>query len=143
MPKNKVSDPDLSRLSRGAEERAVEGLRRRSLDREQVLDRLWEIANLGPEMTRGSITGQVKALEMIVAMQDLIPNRRAVSAETKSAPAPSPHTAAWLARHPAKTINPGPAPPPVPHVPLFTSVPDLGVDFHAKKTPLNPFVRPR
>src|ERR1700677_177766 len=48
----------------------AEGLRRLSLDREQVLDRLWEIANLSPDMTRGSITGQVKALAMIVAMEN-------------------------------------------------------------------------
>ena len=63
-------EADLSR-------RAVEGMRRLNLDREQVLARLWEIANLSPEMTRGSITGQVKALSMIVAMQNFIrPSRR-------------------------------------------------------------------
>ena len=66
----------------------AEGLHRLNLDREQVLARLWEIANLSPEMTRGSITGQVKALSMIVAMQNFIPDRRAVSSEKKSAPAP-------------------------------------------------------
>ena len=59
----------------------AEGLRRLNLDREQVLDRLWEIANLSPEMTRGSITGQVKALSMIVAMENFIPDRRAVFGE--------------------------------------------------------------
>jgi hypothetical protein len=48
-------------------------LRRLSLDREKVLDRLWEIANLSPEMTRGSITGQVKALSMIIAMENSSP----------------------------------------------------------------------
>ncbi|HET6219327.1 MAG TPA: hypothetical protein VFE27_20055 [Acidobacteriaceae bacterium] len=47
-----------------------------------------------PEMTRGSITGQVKALSMIVAMQNLIPERLAgdrlsVSLEKKSPPAPT------------------------------------------------------
>jgi hypothetical protein len=63
-------EADLSR-------RAVDGLHRLNFDREQVLDRLWEIANLSPEMTRGSITGQVKALSMIVAMQNFIPDRRA------------------------------------------------------------------
>ena len=61
-----------------------------NLDREQVLDRLWEIANLSPEMTRDSITGQVKALSMIVAMQNFIPDRLAVSSEKKSAPAAHP-----------------------------------------------------
>jgi hypothetical protein len=191
---------DLSR-------RAAEGQRRLNVDREQVLDRLWELANLSPELTRGSISGQVKCLAMIAAMQNFIPDRRAVSSEKKFAPAPTPHTAAWLARHQAKPINPqpSPAPPvppvpasrgacreaqqedglarpgvpwgvpeanlaagsagdpppnpspsqptfanrstpsktPVPYVPLFTSIPDLGVDFPAKRTPLNPFVRPR
>jgi hypothetical protein len=71
----------------------ADGLHRLNLDREQVLGRLWEIANLSPEMTRGSITGQVKALSMIVAMQNFIPDRLAVdrlpvSSEKKSPPAP-------------------------------------------------------
>ena len=42
---------DLSR-------RAVDGQRRLNLDREQVLNHLWEIANLSPEMTRGSVTAR-------------------------------------------------------------------------------------
>ena len=66
----------------------ADGLHRLNLDREQVLARLWEIANLSPEMTRGSITGQVKALSMIVAMENFIPDRLAISSEKKSAPAP-------------------------------------------------------
>src|SRR5271163_4314435 len=82
-------EADLSRLSRPAVERAVEGLRRLSLDREKVLNRLWEIANMSAEMTRGSITGQVKALSMIVAMENLIPGRNAVSSEKKSPTAPA------------------------------------------------------
>jgi hypothetical protein len=70
-------------------EQETEGLRRLNLGREQVLARLWEIANLGPEITRGSITGQVKALSMIVAMQSLIPDRRAGSSEKQSTPPPT------------------------------------------------------
>jgi hypothetical protein len=66
----------------------TEGLRRLNLGREQVLTRLWEIANLSPEMTRNSITGQIKALSMIVAIEGLIPDRRSVSAQNKSAPPP-------------------------------------------------------
>ena len=62
---------------------------RLNLDREQVLARLWEIANLSPEMTRGSVTGQVKAISMIVAMENFIPDRRAVSSEKKSPPTPT------------------------------------------------------
>src|SRR3984957_1542679 len=76
----------------------AEGLRRLNLDREQVLARLWEIANLSPEMTRGSITGQVKALSMIVAMQNFIPDRPPAPPEKKPPPAPIHHqiyAAAW------------------------------------------------
>jgi hypothetical protein len=76
----------------------AEGLRRFNLDREQVLARLWEIANLGPEMTRGSITGQVKALSMIVAMQNFIPDRLAVLPEKNSPTPPNPpkiYVSAW------------------------------------------------
>ena len=69
---------------------AVDKHRRKEQRREQVLDRLWEIANLSPEMTRGSITGQVKALAMITAIEGLIPDRRTVSAHNKSASAPVP-----------------------------------------------------
>jgi hypothetical protein len=99
-------EADLSR-------RAVDGLRRRNLDREQVLDRLWEIANLSPEMTRGSITGQVKALSMIVAIEGLIPDRRAVASEKKSAPAtarPEIYASAWRREQQATTTGPQPSP---------------------------------
>jgi hypothetical protein len=152
----------------------TDGLRRLKLDREQVLDRLWEIANLSPEMTRGSITGQVKAISMIVAMENFIPDRRAVSWQKKSDPEPTQpqiYPAAWPARQQATTIDPQPSPAPgkpapgsaaepppdpvpsqstsanrstraeapLPYVPLFNSVPDLGVPLPIK----NPFVRPR
>ena len=73
-------ESDLSR-------RAVEKLRRKEQRREQVLDRLWEIAALPAETTRGSITGQVKALSMIVAMESLIPDRRAGSSQKTPASA--------------------------------------------------------
>jgi hypothetical protein len=99
----------------------ADGLRRLNLDREQVLARLWEIANLSPEITRGSVTGQVKALSMIVAMQNFIPDRRAVASEKKSPPAPAPeiYASAWRrgqqATTPATTNDPQPTPaPPVP-----------------------------
>jgi hypothetical protein len=45
------------------------------ISREQVLARLWEIARLSPEITRNSITGQIKALAMIVSIEGLIPDR--------------------------------------------------------------------
>ena len=122
-------EADLSR-------RAVEGLHRLNLEREQVLARLWEIANLSPEMTRNSITGQVKALSMIVAMQKFIPDRLAASSEKKSAPAPihPPINAAdWLCGQQTTTIDPprpappqkkmGLASPPVPPVPACRGSP--------------------
>ena len=124
----------------------ADGLHRLNLDREQVLARLWEIAKLSPEMTRGSVTGQVKALSMIVAMENFIPDRRSVSSEKKSAPAPR-HAPGSTGEAPA---NPGPSQSPFanrtthsepsqPYVPLFASIPDLGVPLPVK----NPFVHPR
>jgi hypothetical protein len=92
----------------------AEGLRRLNLDREQVLARLWQIANLSPEMTRGSITGQVKALSMIIAMQNFIPDRHAVS-EKKSPTAPAHpqiYEAAWLRKQRATTMEPLSSPAP-------------------------------
>jgi hypothetical protein len=74
-------EADLSR-------RAVEGLRNLNLGRDQILARLWELANLNPEATRGTIGGQVKALSMIVAIEGLIPDRRLAPSQTQSA-APS------------------------------------------------------
>ncbi len=91
----------------------ADGLHRLNLDREQVLNRLWELANLSPEMTRSSITGQVKAISMIVAMLNFIPDRRALSAEKNSAPAPAQaqiYASAWLRKQPAATIDPQPTP---------------------------------
>ena len=93
-------------------EQETEGLRRLNIGREQVLARLWEIANLSPEMTRNSVTAQVKALAMIVAIEGLIPDRRAVSSEKKSAPPPAGqiYAAAWLREQRGKTTVPHPSP---------------------------------
>ena len=90
--------------------------RRLKLSRERVLARLWEIADLDPEMTRNSASAQMKALSMIVAIEGLIPDRntdrRAGSAQNKSAPPPA-HppidTAAWLREQQGKTTGPQPA----------------------------------
>ncbi len=53
----------------------VEERRKLYLDRGQILVRLWELANLSPETTKGSIAGQVKSMAMIAAIQGLLPNR--------------------------------------------------------------------
>jgi hypothetical protein len=74
-------------------------LRQRNLVRDQTLARLWELANLSPEATRGSIAGQVKVMAMIVAIEGLIPDRR--QPQTKNQPAtplpkPQIYVAEWL-----------------------------------------------
>ena len=74
-------------------EQETQELRRCSLVRDRVLARLWQIADLDPEMTRNSASAQVKALSMIIAIEGLIPSRttndrRAVAAQNQSAPPP-------------------------------------------------------
>jgi hypothetical protein len=109
----------------------ADGLRRLNLDREQVLNRLWEIANLSPEMTRSSVTGQVKALSIIVAMQNFIPDRLAVSSEKKSAPAlprAEIYAAAWLGEQKATTNDPQPTPAQQEDEPAASSVAEAPPD---------------
>jgi hypothetical protein len=95
----------------------TEELRRLNQNRERVLDRLWQIANLDPEMTRNSASAQIKALAMIIAIEGLISDRRAGSSAKKSASPP----ATWLREQQGKT---GPDSvgeedvPPVPDPPL-------------------------
>ena len=67
-------------------EQETEELLRKNQLRQKVLDRLWEIAALPAEVTRGSIAGQVKAISMIVAIEGLIPDRRAGSTQRQSGP---------------------------------------------------------
>jgi hypothetical protein len=97
-------------------------LRRFNVSRDQILTRLWEIANMEPERTRNSMTAQVKALSMIVAIEGLIPDhhsaRRAVSAQNMSAPSPVPapfYKAAWnRTQQDGENADPGPFPAPAP-----------------------------
>ena len=101
-----------ARMQQQLAQQETEGLRRFHLGREQVLDRLWELATLGPEITRGSITGQVKAMSMIVAIEGLIPDRRA--GEKNPAPPPNKpqfYQSKWLREQLAKAngLQPNPA----------------------------------
>jgi hypothetical protein len=116
-------EADLSR-------RAVEGLRNLNVGRDQILTRLWELANLSHEVTRGSIAGQVKALAMIVAIEGLVPDRR-LSSSAGTQPAAPPvkaqiYESQWLRKqqHQPVAEEPGdpvadtgtrPAAPQVPH----------------------------
>jgi hypothetical protein len=75
----------------------VEGLRKLDLGRDQILGRLWELANLSREATRGTIAGQVKAMAMIAAIEGLVPDRRLSSPGNQPAPV-EPHVdrSEWL-----------------------------------------------
>ncbi len=87
----------------------AEEQRQLSLARERVLTRLWEIAALSHEITRGSMTAQMKALSMIVAIQGLIPDRRAGASKSKSAPPPPEpnfYQAAWRRQQEGENIDP-------------------------------------
>jgi hypothetical protein len=95
-------------------EQDTEELRRGNLSRDQVLARLWEIAKMDPERTRGSMSAQVKSLSLIIAIEGLIPDRRAVAAQDQPAPPPvnvDPpfYVAAWR-RAQQEAENPQPPP---------------------------------
>ena len=97
------------------------GLRKLNLGRHQILNRLWELATLSHEVTRGAITGQIKALSMIIAIEGLIPDRRVSPSATQPAapripepeptPAPAPNPAngqsfSSLERNQPPVLNP-------------------------------------
>jgi hypothetical protein len=95
-------------------EEDTEKLRRFNLNRDRVLARLWEIADLGPEKTRNGMSAQVKALSMIIAIEGLIPDRRAVAAQSKPAPPPADppfYVSEWMrTRQEGQSVNPQPSP---------------------------------
>jgi hypothetical protein len=113
-------------------------LRRFNVSRDQILTRLWEIANLDPERTRNSMCAQVKALSMIVAIEGLIPDRlsvrRAVAAQNQSAPPPAIppfYVAEWLrTRQDGESVDPQPfsAPAQEEAAPELQSVPGWADD---------------
>jgi hypothetical protein len=101
-----------------------------NLTRNQILGRLWELANLSPELTRGVIAGQVKALAMIIAIEGLIPkpghDRRISLAPMPSAAKPDPQPAKdapfpKLDRNQASVVNPFVDPPKMSWVPDATA----------------------
>jgi len=115
------------------------GLRKLNLGRDQILARLWELANLSHEGTRGSIAGQIKALAMIVAIEGLIPDRRSSPPATQPIAPPvnaEIYASEWLRKSqhqaaspqaasedPADTLNPSEAQPCAPQLPHQEHVP--------------------
>jgi hypothetical protein len=105
MPKNNVTDLIT--------EQDTQEQRRFNVGRDKVLARLWDIANMDPERTRNSMSAQVKAISMIVAIEGLIPDRktsRAVAAQNQPAPPPTqpPFYVSACARtqQPAEPVHP-------------------------------------
>jgi hypothetical protein len=88
MSKNKVSDPITDQETPSVKTHETEELHRLAQSRDRVLARLWEIADLGPEKTRNGMSAQVKALSLIIAIEGLIPDHRALSAQRKTASQP-------------------------------------------------------
>jgi hypothetical protein len=108
----------------------ADGMRKLNLGRDQILARLWELATLSHEVTRGIIAGQIKALSMIVAIEGLIPDRRLSPSGTQpSAPPIKPqiYTSQWRRKqqHQAAGEEPGDAVAAAEAQPAAAQVPDL------------------
>jgi hypothetical protein len=107
----------------------ADGLRKLNLGRDQILTRLWELATLSHEATRGTIAGQIKALSMIVAIEGLVPDRRSST--------PSTQPAAPQVLHPE--LDPESKAEPAPKSANGSPFPN----FDPKPAgPLNPFIKP-
>jgi hypothetical protein len=65
----------------------------RTIGRNDILARLWELANLNPATTKGSLTGQLKALELLWECLALKPVDHASLK-------PNVYRAAWLTESP-------------------------------------------
>ncbi len=146
-------EADLSRLPRLAVGRAVDGLRKLNLGRDQILARLWELATLSHEATRGIIAGQIKALSMIIAIEGLVPDRRL---SQPGAPPVEPDIPDWLRKRQHEPASEVPGDPvaatktqhaapqkstaePVPKSANGSSFPNLDLK---PASPLNPFIKP-
>jgi hypothetical protein len=135
----------------------AEGLRKLNLSRDQILTRLWELATLSHEVTRGIIAGQIKALSMIIAIEGLIPDRRLSPSGTQPAAPPVKadiYTAEWLRKqqNQAAGEDPGDSDAAAPHVPEPEPTPEpppkpahdmSALNLDRKELSLaNPFINP-
>ena len=128
-------------------EKEVEGLRKLNLGRDQVLARLWELANLSHEVTRGSIAGQIKAVSLIVAMEGLIPGRGVSLSQTQPTAPPVKaqiYQAEWLPNRqqdadPGDAVVPPEAQPAANQVPHPEQAPQPTPPLEPNHTVANPF----
>jgi hypothetical protein len=113
----------------------AEGLLKLNLSRDQILTRLWELATLSHEVTRGTIAGQIKAMAMIVAIEGLIPDRRLSPSGTHPAAPPIKadiYASEWLRKQqhraageePGDSVAAAEAQPDAPHVPKPQPIPE-------------------
>jgi hypothetical protein len=133
----------------------AQGLRNLNLGRDQILDRLWQLANLSPEATRGIIAGQIKALSMIVAIEGLIPDRRLSPSGTQPAAPPvrpQIYVSEWLRKQrqaegvepvTAEEVQPGAQQTPQPEPPLKPAKDEPSPNLDRNHdSPVNPFIDP-
>jgi hypothetical protein len=129
----------------------VEGLRKLNLSRDQVLTRLWQLANLSHEVTRGSIAGQIKAVAMIVAIEGLIPGRPSATRPTAPPVEAQIYQAEWLPNRqqdadPGDLVVPSEAKPGANQVPhpenALEHAPQPTPPLERNPSPANPFVIP-
>jgi hypothetical protein len=128
----------------------AERLRKLNLGRDRILTRLWELAALSSEATRGNIAGQIKALSMIVAIEGFIPsgtkNDHRLS-PSATQPVATPHNvqtddSGWRPRdQPAAAEQPADPPASAPAESLAPRVPQPPLAHAAGQ--LNPFVIPQ
>jgi hypothetical protein len=124
-------------------------LRKLNLGRDRILTRLWELAALSSEATRGSIAGQIKALSMIAAIEGFIPSRMNDRRLSPSAtqPVATPHNTqiddpSWRPKdQPAAAEQPADPPTSAPTDPVAPRVPQPLLAHDAGQ--LNPFVIPQ
>jgi hypothetical protein len=141
----------------------AQGLRKLNLGRDQILNRLWELATLSHEVTRGGITGQIKALSMIIAIEGLIPDRRVSPSATQPVaprilepeptpgPAPKPangHSFSSLDRNQPPVVNPfinpeKPNPVPAATGGIFDAILDRGNSLRLSLSPDKRFTESR
>ena len=128
-------------------EKEVEGLRKLNLGRDQVLARLWELANLSHEVTRGSIAGQIKAVSLIIAIEGLIPGRPSPSVTQPTAPPVEAqiYQAEWLPNRqqdadPGDAVVPPEAQPAANQVPHPEQAPQPTPPIEQNPKPANPLI---
>jgi hypothetical protein len=128
----------------------AERLSKLNLGRDRILTRLWELAALSSEATRGSIAGQIKALSMISAIEGFIPsatkNDRRLS-PSATQPVATPRNvqiddSGWRPKdQPAAAEQPADPPASAPTEPVAPRVPQPPLAHDAGQ--LNPFVIPQ